>query len=62
MLKKLITVVSIGAVSLAATAMANPVRQQPEFLIETIDENEDPIDMATLIEGRPLVLAVSSAT
>jgi len=40
-----------------------PVRQdEPAPLFRTVDENMQPIDMADLIDGKPLVLTVGSAS
>jgi hypothetical protein len=42
----------------------NPLDQitQKAQLFKSVDENLQPVDMQDLINGRPLVLAVSSAT
>ncbi|MDY7109464.1 MAG: hypothetical protein SYC29_12585 [Planctomycetota bacterium] len=41
-----------------ATALAQP--QAPLF--DSVDENLNPVSMADMIDGRPLVLAVGSCT
>jgi hypothetical protein len=38
------------------------VRGTGAVLFDSVDENFDPVSMADMIDGRPLILAVSSCT
>ncbi len=61
---------SVGVFVLcAASLMIVPARQVEAAnvgdvgpMFQTTDENMQPVDMASLIDGRPLVIAVGSAS
>lgn len=53
---------SLGLVMASAAAYADVGVGDAAPMFQTINENLDPVDMDDLIDGRPLVLAVGSAS
>ena len=58
---------ALAALLLAGTSISDPALADAELgqeapLFASIDEDLNPVDMADLIDGKPLVLVVSSAS
>ncbi len=56
-----LTALAVGAVG-ASGARADVAVGDQAPLFQTMDENLQPVDMSDLIDGRPLVMAVGSAS
>jgi hypothetical protein len=51
-----------SAALMATTLRADPGVRDKAVLFKGVDENLEPVDMATLIRDKPLVLVVGSAS
>jgi len=61
LISAVLTALAVGAVG-ASGARADVEVGDQAPLFQTLDENLQPVDMSDLIDGRPLVMAVGSAS
>ena len=59
---KTAVLVAAAVFAVSQVALADLQVGQQATLFESIDENMEPSDMADMIDGKPLVLIVSSCT
>ena len=62
--KKILATVLLGGmiVTMSTQSFADLLVGDKATLFKSVDENMNPIDMADLIDGKPLVLVVSSCS